>query len=96
MLARPQYLDTPLELIRAPLLGYRYAADEPERFLPDFNVFARYAANFPWHSHGRYFLRQMQAAGQLKQAVADENAPLASVYRTDFYRLAADVLGYPT
>lgn len=99
LLARPQYLDVPLELIRAPLLGrYRYAADEPERFLPDFNVFARYAANFPWHSHGRYFLRQMQAAGQLTQPVVDETALLASVYRTDFYRLAADVLGfaYPT
>ncbi|MEB4592478.1 CmpA/NrtA family ABC transporter substrate-binding protein [Candidatus Thiothrix sp. Deng01] len=96
MLACPQYLDVPLELIRAPLLGrYRYAADEPERFLPDFNVFARYAANFPWRSHGRYFLRQMLAAGQLAEPVADENALLASVYRTELYRQAADALGYP-
>ena len=96
LLARPQYLDVPLDLIRAPLLGrYRYAADEPERFLPDFNVFARYAANFPWHSHGRYFLAQMQAAGQLPQAVADESALLAKVFRTDIYRTAADTLGLP-
>ncbi|MBJ6608919.1 MAG: ABC transporter substrate-binding protein [Candidatus Thiothrix moscowensis] len=96
LLARPQYLDVPVELIRAPLLGrYRYATAEPERLLSDFHVFARYAANFPWHSHGRYFLQQMQAAGQLKQPVAGEQALLAKVYRTDFYRLAADVLCLP-
>lgn len=96
VLARPQYLDVPLGLVRPPLLGrYRYAADEPERFMPDFNVFARYAANFPWHSHGRYFLRQMQASGQLAQAIAEEDALLARVYRTDLYRQAAGALGYP-
>jgi nitrate/nitrite transport system substrate-binding protein len=96
LLARPQYLDVPLDLIRAPLLGrYRYAADEPERFLPDFNVFARYAANFPWHSHGRYFLHQMQAAEQLPQPIAGENALLASVYQTDLYRQAAERLNLP-
>ncbi len=96
LLARPEYLDTPLELVRAPLLGrYRYANDEPERFLPDFHVFARYAANFPWHSHGRYFLAQMRAAGQLTQAIDDEGTLLAKVFRTDVYRLAADVLSLP-
>lgn len=96
VLASQQYLDVPLELIRAPLLGrYRYAADEPERFLPDFNVFARYAANFPWHSHGRYFLQQMQAVGQLKQPVAGASDLLANVYRTDLYRQAAEALAIP-
>ncbi|WP_020559808.1 CmpA/NrtA family ABC transporter substrate-binding protein [Thiofilum flexile] len=96
LLARPQYLDTALELICAPLLGhYRHAADEPERLLPDFNVFARYAANFPWHSHGRYFLQQMQAAGQLPHSVKDEAALLAEVYRTDCYREAAHSLNLP-
>ncbi len=96
VLARPQYLDMPIELIRAPLLGrYRYAADEPERFLPDFNVFARYAANFPWHSHGRYFLSQMVETGQLSQSVDDENRLLANVYRTDLYRQVAETLHLP-
>lgn len=96
LLARPQYLDMPLALIRAPLLGrYRYAMDEPERFLPDFNVFARYAANFPWHSHGRYFLNQMQAAGQLPHSIAGERALLANVYRTDLYRQTAQRLNLP-
>lgn len=96
LLARPEYLDVPLALLRAPLLGrYRYAPDEPERSLPDFNVFAKYAANFPWHSHGHYFLAQMRAAGQLTQPIENEAAVLASVYRTDVYRLAADILSLP-
>jgi nitrate/nitrite transport system substrate-binding protein len=96
LLARPEYLDMPVEVIRPPLLGhYRYAPREPERFLPDFNVFARYAANFPWHSHGAYFLAQMQAAGQLPSTLADEAEILARVYRTDIYRLAADILSLP-
>jgi len=96
LLARPEYLDMSVELIRSPLLGhYRYAPTEPERFLPDFNVFAHYAANFPWHSHGAYFLAQMQAAGQLTRAVPNPNELLASVYRTDIYRLAADILSLP-
>jgi hypothetical protein len=75
--------------------AHMYAADEPERLLPDFNVFARYAANFPWHSHGRYFLAQMQASGQLPQPVADVETVLAKVFRTDIYRLAADTLSLP-
>ncbi|MBU0653853.1 MAG: ABC transporter substrate-binding protein [Gammaproteobacteria bacterium] len=96
LLSRPQYLDTPQELIRAPLLGrYRYAADEPERFLPDFNVFARYAANFPWHSHGRYFLTQMQAAGQLPNLPENMASLLTRVYHTDLYRQAAAALNFP-
>lgn len=96
LLAHPEYLDMAVEWISAPLLGcYRYAPTEPERFLPDFNVFARYAANFPWHSHGAYFLSQMQAAGQLNRALPDPDALLNRVYRTDLYRLAAEILSLP-
>lgn len=96
LLTRSEYLDVPLALIQPPLLGrYRYAPDEPERLLPDFNVFARYAANFPWHSHGAYFLAQMHATGQLATLPADPAALLAKVYCTPLYRLAAETLSLP-
>jgi nitrate/nitrite transport system substrate-binding protein len=96
LLTRPDYLDVPLALIQPPLLGrYRYAPDEPERLLPDFNVFARYAANFPWHSHGAYFLAQMHATGQLATLPADPAALLAMVYCTPLYRLTAETLSLP-
>lgn len=96
LLARPEYLDVPLSLVQPPLLGrYRYAPDEPERLLPDFNVFTRYAANFPWHSHGTYFLAQMHATGQLPTLPADPATLLVKVYRTDLYRVAAETLSLP-
>jgi nitrate/nitrite transport system substrate-binding protein len=96
VLASSAYLDAPLASILAPLQGYyRHAPHEPERFLPDFHVFARYAANFPWHSHGAYCLTQMQEAGQLRQSVADALAVLPQVYRTDLYRQAAEQVGLP-
>lgn len=97
-LAKPQYLDVPILSLCAPLQGYyRYAPDEPERYIPDFHVFARYAANVPWHNHGEYFLECMQAAGQLPSSVKQAHKALAQVYRMDLYRAAAKHLGlaYP-
>lgn len=96
LLSRSEYLAMPREVIEPPLLGrYRYAPDEPERLLPDFNVFARYAANFPWHSHGAYFLAQMHATGQLATLPPDPAALIAKVYCTPLYRLAAETLSLP-
>jgi nitrate/nitrite transport system substrate-binding protein len=92
-----QYLDVPIMSLCAPLQGYyRYAAHEPERFVPDFQVFSRYAATMPWHSHGQYFLKAMREAGQLRE-VNDESALLKQIYRTDLYRKAAQSVGlaYP-
>lgn len=97
-LASPGYLDVPIMSLCAPLQGYyRYALHEPERYVPDFHVFARYAANVPWHTHGEYFLTCMQEAGQLNQPIEQAREVLAQVYRVDFYRLAAKELGlaYP-
>lgn len=96
LVSRSEYLAMPREMLEPPLLGrYRYALDEPERLLPDFNVFARYAANFPWHSHGAYFLAQMHATGQLATLPADPMALLRQVYCTPLYRLAAETLSLP-
>ncbi|MEN9432848.1 MAG: hypothetical protein RLZZ422_437 [Pseudomonadota bacterium] len=98
ILAQDNYLEVPLELIKAPLLGhYRYAHDEPTRFLPDFNVFARYAANFPWHTYGQYFLKQMQLAEQITELPTATTAIIAQSYDTALYRQAAQALGlaYP-
>jgi nitrate/nitrite transport system substrate-binding protein len=92
------YLDVPIMSLCAPLQGYyRYALHEPERYVPDFHVFARYAANVPWHSHGNYFLNCMQEAGQLQQTLEQAREILPDVYRVDLYRVAAKELGlaYP-
>jgi nitrate/nitrite transport system substrate-binding protein len=80
VLASPRYLNTPVEIISRTF------------DLPDFHVFHRGAANFPWRSHADWFLAQMVRWGQAApdiniQTVADR------VYRTDLYRAAAREMG---
>ncbi len=60
----------------------------------DFYVFARYSANFPWHSHALWIARQMQAAGQWPQHIHPETL-IPQVYRSDIYRQAAKALQLP-
>ncbi|MFA7657621.1 CmpA/NrtA family ABC transporter substrate-binding protein [Acidithiobacillus thiooxidans] len=60
----------------------------------DFHVFARYSANFPWHSHALWLARQMQTAGQWPQGV-DSETLIPQVYRCDIYRQAANALRLP-
>jgi nitrate/nitrite transport system substrate-binding protein len=71
---------------------FRYAAGELPRPLPDFNVFYRYAATFPWRSHAMWLLTQMIRWGQIEEPV-DIRRIATDVYRPDLYRDAAKLLG---
>jgi len=72
------------------------SSDQPPREAPDFNVFHRYAANFPWRSHAVWFISQMLRWGQIDHAIKPETLA-AAVYRPEVYRAAATELGiqYP-
>jgi nitrate/nitrite transport system substrate-binding protein len=95
LLTGERYAGVPEEILRASMTGtFRYAADEPPQPLPDFNVFHRFAANFPWRSHAQWFITQMYRWGQLDRPL-DIKAAAAEVYRTDLYRDAAQALGIP-
>ncbi|MHB1531343.1 CmpA/NrtA family ABC transporter substrate-binding protein [Acidithiobacillus sp.] len=59
---------------------------------PDFHVFHRYAANFPWRSHALWFLQQMRLAGQCAPDL-DARATAWQVYRPDIYREAMTAMG---
>lgn len=86
ILARPQYVGVDESLITGSITGhFRYTADGPTRVCPDFNVFHRYAANFPWRSHATWFLSQMQRWGQVDPNT-DVEALARQVYRPDLYR----------
>jgi two-component system, oxyanion-binding sensor len=76
VLSSPRYLNTPAEVISRTL------------DLPDFHVFQRGAANFPWRSHADWFLAQMVRWGQAPPTI-DIKATADRVYRTDLYRVAA-------
>ncbi|WP_431854498.1 CmpA/NrtA family ABC transporter substrate-binding protein [Azospirillum sp.] len=85
----------PEAVLRASLTGsVQEAPGAPARPLPDFIVFHRYAATFPWRSHALWFLAQMVRWGQLP-AGADLAGIAASVYRADLHRAAAAELGEP-
>jgi len=80
VLSSPRYLNTPAEIISRTL------------DLPDFHVFQRHAANFPWRSHADWFLGQMV---RWRQAAPDIDIEMTAdrVYRPDLYRAAAQEMG---
>jgi nitrate/nitrite transport system substrate-binding protein len=80
VLSSPRYLNTPAEVMARTLE------------LPDFHVFHRDHANFPWRSHADWFLGQMERWGQVPAGL-DRTAIADRVYRTDLYRAAAREMG---
>ena len=80
LLSSPRYLNTPAEVLARTL------------DLPDFHIFHRNHANFPWRSHADWFLKQMVRWGQAAPSI-DIAATSDRVYRTDLYRAAAAEMG---
>ncbi len=92
VIAGESYVDAPVEVLRATMTGYfRFDGRESAR-VPDFHVFSRYAATFPWISHAAWFLTQMVRWGQVEKPFPVRNVA-ASVYRPDIYREVAEDLG---
>lgn len=92
-LAEETYVRAPLDAVRCAMTGQMvYVPGEAPRALPDFHVFHRYAANFPWRSHAVWFLAQMARWGRIARP-ADALAMAREVYRPDLYRAAAESLG---
>jgi nitrate/nitrite transport system substrate-binding protein len=93
LIARPVYVNAPEHIVRMSMTGtFQYADTEMPRALPDFNVFHRYAANFPWRSHAVWFLSQMVRWAQVDEAF-NLHTVAEAVYRPELYRRAAAGLG---
>lgn len=88
LLARPEYIGQSADIIGRALAGTLIPAkgEEPVT-VPDFLVFHREAANFPWRSQAMWLYSQMARWGH---AEADEEgfAASAAVFRPDIYRSA--------
>ena len=80
VLSSPRYLNMPAEVMQRTLE------------LPDFHIFHRQHANFPWRSHADWFLGQMVRWQQASPDI-DIKATSDRVYRTDIYRAAAAEMG---
>jgi ABC-type nitrate/sulfonate/bicarbonate transport system substrate-binding protein len=95
IISQKSYVNAPTDVVKMSMTGtFQYAKDEAPRPLPDFNVFYRYAATFPWYSHAEWFISQMYRWGQIDRAI-DIKKTAADVYRPDIYRAAAKELGVP-
>jgi nitrate/nitrite transport system substrate-binding protein len=93
LLADERYVGLPASVLSASLTGKVVLAPGTEAAAqPDFHVFHRYAANFPWVSHASWLLLQMLRWGQVTEPI-DVLAAARSVYRPDLYREAARELG---
>ncbi len=80
VLASPRYVNAPAEIIARSLA------------IPDFHIFHRGHANFPWRSHADWFLAQMVRWGQAGADV-EARAVADRVFRPDLYRATATELG---
>src|SRR5581483_1153292 len=61
IVSRPEYINCPKEIILGRLLGkYDMGDGKGERFDPDYMRFHERDANFPWKSHGVWFLTQFR------------------------------------
>ena len=88
LLARPEYLDQPAQLISAALEGRLVLArGGAPTDLDDFLVVHREAANFPWRSQAMWLYTQMVRWGQAGPDLRDLGRA-ASVFRPDVYRAA--------
>lgn len=95
IIAQKSYVNAPEDVVKMSMTGtFKYAQDEAPRPLPDFNVFYRYAATFPWRSHAEWFITQMLRWGQIESSI-DIKKAAANVYRPDIYREAAKALDIP-
>jgi ABC-type nitrate/sulfonate/bicarbonate transport system substrate-binding protein len=89
------YIDAPIEVVARSLTGWlkRGAAEAAEPH-PDFHLFHRYAAGFPWRSYADWTIAEMLRWGQISTPL-DIRATSDAIYRPELYRSAAHALGLP-
>ena len=95
LLAEPGYLDLPETTLAPSLNGdIRFSKQRPPVSLPDFHVFGRYQAGFPWRSSAEHMVRQSSFA--LAKPISEEEirSLCQQCYRTDLYREACRYLGW--
>jgi len=94
ILAKPEYVGADAKVIANSMTGTFEYEKGDKRSVPDFNVFFRYFATYPYYSDAVWYLTQMRRWGQIPAEKPDnwyiETAK--AVYRPDIYRKAAEDL----
>jgi nitrate/nitrite transport system substrate-binding protein len=94
ILARSEYVGADAEVIANSMTGTFEYEKGDARAVPDFNVFFRYFATYPYYSDAIWYLTQMRRWGQIEEPKSDDwyKEVAASVYRPDIYTTAAQAL----
>ena len=94
LLSQSNYVGADYEVIANSMTGTFEYEKGDQRAVPDFNVFFRYHATYPYYSDAVWYLTQMRRWGQIPEHHPDawymETAQ--RVYRPDIYRQAAEAL----
>ncbi|NIY97260.1 ABC transporter substrate-binding protein [Salipiger sp. HF18] len=94
MLSQPEYVGADAEVIANSMTGTFEYEKGDKREVPDFNVFFRYNATYPFYSDAVWYLTQMRRWGQIPEAKPDAwyDEIARSVYKPEIYLEAARAL----
>lgn len=94
ILARSEYVGADVEVIANSMTGTFEYEKGDKRDVPDFNVFFRYFATYPYYSDAVWYLTQMRRWGQIAEPKSDAwfDEIARSVYLPDIYLQAAQIL----
>nr|WP_243749387.1 CmpA/NrtA family ABC transporter substrate-binding protein [Pseudoteredinibacter isoporae] len=94
ILAQANYVGADYKVIANSMTGTFEYEKGDKRPVPDFNVFFRYNATYPYYSDAIWYLTQMRRWGQISEDKPDGwyMDVAREVYRPDIYRKAAESL----
>ncbi len=101
ILSQSNYVGADYDVIANSMTGTFEYEKGDKRSVPDFNVFFRYNATYPYYSDAVWYLTQMRRWGQISEQKPDSwyDEVAKKVYRPDIYEKAAVALieeGYMT
>ena len=94
ILSQSNYVGADYDVIANSMTGTFEYEKGDKRAVPDFNVFFRYNATYPYYSDAIWYLTQMRRWGQISEPQTDDwyKKVAADVYRPDIYAIAAKEL----
>ena len=94
ILSRPEYVGADYEVIANSMTGTFEYEKGDKREVPDFNVFFRYNATYPFYSDAIWYLTQMRRWGQIAEFKSDTwyHDTAKKVYKPGIYLEAARLL----
>lgn len=93
ILSSKSYVNAPKDVIDNSMTGTYMFTNGVNTPMPNFNVFGKKQALYPYYSHGLWQVTQMIRWGQLDKPV-DMKKTVESVYRPDLFAAAAKEMNY--